>query len=259
MRDIQGAIRGQFLTLATCLLLGACASKIPVPPVGFTAADLGKQNKGLVVLGAQVTDMYQAHYCQPITVYYDQLEGNLTVKEAFQARGYAGEYEDTKLGLLARELPPGSYGVSRVDCKDFGNTIAIYLAGKTWYFASFSVEAGEVIDLGLLSLDVLLPKPELFDFSAQKEMSAMVFVDPIPEGFYQKMLRPDILAQMRTRHMQPNPPVTPAAFAERCTLQKAARPTPVINLGNPGPPPVCGRLAGGITISDRKFLENGAR
>ena len=64
MREIQGAMRGLFFAIATSLILGACAAKVPVPPVGFTAADLAKQNKAFVAFAAQITGIGQTGNCR---------------------------------------------------------------------------------------------------------------------------------------------------------------------------------------------------
>lgn len=192
--------------LLLAIACGGCyGPSMPIPPVGFTTDDLDKKNVGFIMLGTQLRDAYKPVNCDMVIVTLDKPDPATAGKEHLQMRGPQDANE--KLGLLARELPPGRYGITRISCTSFNNHTPRYelLAGAVGEFAWFEVGRGDVLDMGVLVLDFTRSpkKSKLIDLDSKPDgMAAVTYIQDFPDGFLDRHARADIKGKLKKGRLQ---------------------------------------------------------
>lgn len=211
---------------------------MPIPGVGFTQDSLKEKKIALAIMAVQISGTYVIMECDRITanlLHEPPSNANKTPTYMSGPQDY-----QMKVGLLASELTAGSYIIDGITCDKLDGQrriVSNYHAAPGQPYASFSVEAGEVVDLGMLTLDTLVLRG-----TGEPTVSSVVFVDAIPDAAVQKV-RPDIAAKLTKRHMNSGLPLSQGAIENRCTLQRNLKSTPLVVSGTPSEPPVCRRLS----------------
>lgn len=198
------------------MVLAACgySQKAALPPVGFTAGDLEKQNKGFVAFGARVSDKNTDMDCHLIYATLVRDQGGSAISTEVM-RGTRNS--DVEPVVLFGELPVGDYAISELNCyrDELGKTInSRYLAGDQGSFAKFAVKGGEVINLGMMTLAIQSrPRERKFiDLEFKPDgMSSMTLVEENWVNAINDRLRPDIRVKIQTRFMSPTFQVTPTS------------------------------------------------
>ncbi len=123
------------------------------------------------------------------------------------------------LHVLEQEIPAGRYGVGAITCRS-GTTTTAYKAGRGKVFAEFTVAAGEVVNLGTLSLIVTeLPRESIF--TRVKHVIVPVITPLNDEA--KSQLRPDVIAKLETRHLRPSNPLTTQQLKKLCNYDSGIR------------------------------------
>ena len=204
-----------WIVLLLAIVCGGCyGPSVPIPPVGFTSEDLDKKNVGFIMLGTQLRDTYKPVNCDMVVVTLDKPDPATAGKALLQIRGPQDANE--QLGLLARELPPGRYGITEIGCVSFNNHSPRYhlSAGAAGEFAWFDVGRGEVLDMGVLILDFTRSpkKGQLFDLDPKPDgMSAVVYIQDFPGGFLERHARSDIKDKLKKGRLQSRIQAQPSA------------------------------------------------
>jgi hypothetical protein len=142
---------------------------------------------------------------------------------------------DTSVHVFEQELPPGRYGVDGWNCwRPYGGKQ--FRAAPNKVFAHFTVENGEIVDLGTMSLLVLsmYPKSEAYRLAH----AIFPFVSPLPEQA-RTILRADVVDKLTTRHMQSSKELSPRQLQQVCRFDQNRRERLLFNIG---PLPLCKRF-----------------
>lgn len=108
----------------------------------FVAGGLEDRNHGVIYIDAVATT---TQACSNVTIFVSRVGESSWHRTAIPAaRSFLG-VQNAKGGYAV--LEPGEYNVARVDCVDFGSRV--HMIGP---FARFHVKAGEVVNVGTLTL-----------------------------------------------------------------------------------------------------------
>lgn len=216
-----------FLALALTATLASCASQVPDD---LSVASLTKSRDAVIVMAA-VLDGATERSCSKVGFMPADSETwrpyDLTINLATGTIAVAGEEV-----IGSRKIAPGQYRIAAVVCSD---PKLIEIIGG---IATFSVSAGEVVNLGKLVVIPTLRPSSSFAGLQERGYAAHITnlrTDP------RKRLNKDLSAHLIDRPMVLSQPPLPQAELQR--LCKERRAAPVLTLGSTSPPLVCA-LAG---------------
>lgn len=153
----------------------------------------------------------------------------------------------TTTRLFSLEIAPGTYSFDRFGCdREPGKAATRYQAANGKPFATFTVEAGDVVDLGVLSFvsSEVDGHPDAPFGSLSSRRYLLTFVDDTPEEL-RKMVPESLAAQLKIRHMTASEIVGRQEIASRCSEQRQERSKAPAAAGAAADPPLCLRVAGG--------------
>jgi hypothetical protein len=231
--------RGRIAAVGLLLSLSGCSITLTSRvDDDLTGKALGKDGKGVALLSAGV----QGEPCRQIYV-------ALGVREKDGFRHYRGlMIQRAKAPVAEVKLDPGEYHVIAFACANRGHTAKLGegvndggfypLYKKT--FARFTVQPGEIVNIGFLQLKYLGETPSAFTKTIHADVTVIEWPRADLDVFREQ--RPGLAAQMKTRLMVASPPepVTREQIGARCAeIRKLHAEGKIQNL-----PPGCRAPAG---------------
>lgn len=230
------------LALAAATTLAACTSQVSDD---LSIEALGKSGKAVIVMAASL-DSNAERSCTEIglaplnraerTELYVQLDGQRLYKIRLKlGTGYVVDAGNEIIGSM--QIEPGTYAVAAATCRpSHGTKLMQAISSDPKGFATFTVAAGEVVNLGkLVILEVDSgsgPPTERYNYVS---LATALKTDP------RARLNKDLAARLVDRLLELGHPPLPQAELVRICQQRRANPSSIIG---PSSPPVVCALAG---------------